>query len=250
MPPPIAISPPGSIRAIGVVIPVHNEEQLLGRCLSSIRIAIATVKNLRGRQPQIECALILDDCSDDSYEIATASGFEVHRVGSRNVGLARSTGVRAVLDTFSDIPVGRLWLAHTDADSAVPSNWLTHSLDLADDGADLVIGTVFPDPADLDAERRLAWQATHIPGRANGHVHGANLGVRGSVYLAAGGFAEASEHEDVNLVSAARLLTDRVRSTDAHSVLTSGRLHGRTDGGYARYLRDDLLPMAEATQAN
>ena len=35
---------------------------------------------------------------------------------------------------------GSLWLANTDADSVVPWNWLIHQVDLADAGADLVLG--------------------------------------------------------------------------------------------------------------
>jgi hypothetical protein len=82
-----------------------------------------------------------------------------------------------------------------------------------------------------------------VPGRPNGHVHGANLGVRADAYLRAGGFATLPEHEDVDLV--ARLRADPrvdVRPSDAADVLTSGRTTGRTPGGYAGYLRASFPP--------
>ncbi|WP_418276584.1 hypothetical protein ACNHYB_01350 [Isoptericola jiangsuensis] len=73
-------------------------------------------------------------------------------------------------------------------------------------------------------------------------MHGANLGIRASVYRAAGGFAPIPEHEDVAIVAAARTLGARIVPDAAAEVLTSARLVGRTPGGYARHLREDLVP--------
>ncbi|MEK8225948.1 hypothetical protein NKG05_07570 [Oerskovia sp. M15] len=72
---------------------------------------------------------------------------------------------------------------------------------------------------------------THPAGRANGHVHGANLGIRGDLYHAAGGFPGVPEHEDVALVERARRAGARVVASDVGCVLTSGRSTGRTRAG-------------------
>ena len=85
-----------------------------------------------------------------------------------------------------------------------PPQWLTCQLALAQRGADVVVGTVRPDPSDLTAAEHRAWSATRVPGRPNGHVHGANLGIRADAYLRAGGFLPQDEHEDVDLVAAHR----------------------------------------------
>ncbi|MFC6344030.1 hypothetical protein ACFP8W_18770, partial [Nocardioides hankookensis] len=66
-------------------------------------------------------------------------------------------------------------------------------------------------------------------------VHGANLGVRLTAYLEAGGFPEVREHEDVALFEAV-LRTGRPWVTGTR-VTTSARLRGRTPGGFAGYLR-------------
>ena len=79
---------------------------------------------------------------------------------------------------------------------------------------------------------------------ANGAVHGANLGIRSSTLAAAGGFAPVPEHEDVMIVDRARLLGAKIFASAQANVLTSGRSEGRTPGGYARYLREDLVPLA------
>ena len=161
-------------------------------------------------------------------------------IDEARVGLARAIGCEAAL---RDPEVG--WLACTDADSVVPANWLQVQRRLADSGSDVVVGTVRPDFTDLTELQTRAWLATHQPGVANGHVHGANLGISAAAYLTAGGFAPVSEHEDNDLVARLAAAGFTVTPTAAIEVMTSGRTFGRTPGGYARYLRDDLIGSSE-----
>jgi hypothetical protein len=130
----------------------------------------------------------------------------------------------------------RIWIASTDADSRVPRDWLVEHLALAESGVGLVLGTVVPDPADLDPERLAAWYGAHRLADGHGHVFGANLGVRADVNGAAGGFPARASGEDEALVLAAKALGVRWRATDACRVVTSGRLRGRAPGGFADYL--------------
>ena len=220
-----------------VVVPVRNEQDLLARCLGSVG---AAVDRLRGTAVTARVVVVLDDCDDDSETIARGFDVERYTVTARSVGAARAIGVAHGLRS-APADRSRTWIACTDADSAVPEHWLTVLVDLADAGADVVVGTVRPDPADLTAEQLDAWSATRVPGRPNGHVHGANLGVRADAYDRVGGFSLQPEHEDVDLVT--RLRADpgtRVVASDAADVVTSGRTHGRTPGGYAGYLRAAL----------
>jgi len=140
-----------------------------------------------------------------------------------------------------DLPLDAVWLACTDADSVVPVGWIDDQLDRAAAGADVVIGTVRPDFADLSPRQIAAWTGRHTPGRPNGHVHGANLGVRASSYRAVGGFAPVDLHEDNDLVDRLRAAGATLVASDVGEVLTSGRRDGRTSGGYAGYLAVDLL---------
>jgi hypothetical protein len=75
-------------------------------------------------------------------------------------------------------------------------------------------------------------------------VHGANLGIRASAYLESGGFYPVAQDEDVDIVARSVAQGATVSSSGAHSVLTSARLFGRTEGGCAGYLRDQLVPLA------
>lgn len=212
--------------SVAVVIPARDEADLIVRCLASI-----------GAERII---VVADSCVDNTAQIARSRGAEVIEITDANVGVARAVGCEAAL-RHPDID----WIACTDADSAVPPNWIDEQLRLAAMGADVVVGTVRPDFADLTALQTRAWLATHQPGVANGHVHGANLGIRASAYLSVGGFAPVSEHEDNDLVDRLAAAGFTITPTAAIDVLTSGRAFGRTPGGYARYLRDDLIGSAE-----
>ena len=77
-------------------------------------------------------------------------------------------------------------------------------------------------------------------------MHGANLGVAADAYRRDGGFLAAPEHEDTDLVERLFDAGVVVVASDGFTVETSGRHVGRTPGGYARYLREDLLRAAEA----
>lgn len=215
-----------------VVVPVHDEEVLLPECLAALQITAADV------DLPVDVVVVLDDCTDGSADIARSTDVHVLEVADGAVGAARAEGVRAGLALHDDDPA-TVWIACTDADTVVPFHWLRAQRALADDGADVVLGTVRPDPRDLTERQLAAWRATRVPGRPNGHVHGANLGIRADAYLRVGGFAPLVEHEDVELV--ARLRRDpgvAVVASDATDVVTSGRTTGRTPGGYAGYLRD------------
>jgi glycosyltransferase involved in cell wall biosynthesis len=223
---------PPSIAAIVVVVPVHDEATLLDRCLISLRAAVAAV------DVPCDVRIVLDACTDGSAEVAARHPFAVESVTAAAVGAARAHGVRCALGAVAHIEPGRVWIANTDADSVVPEQWLRVQLGAAAAGADVVVGTVRPDFDDLVPRHRRLWLDTHTRGIPNGHTHGANLGLRASTYLAAGGFDAIAEHEDVHLVDACRRQGATVVASDDAEVLTSGRFVGRTPGGYASYLRD------------
>ncbi|MFM9921237.1 glycosyltransferase [Lacisediminihabitans sp. H27-G8] len=237
------------VAEIVVVVPARDEEELIDRCLRSI------VESARQVSVMVHICVVADGCLDQTVPIAQMiAGVNVVEIDSSNVGTARAAGVAHAL-TLVHYPLDQVWIANTDADSEVPLGWLEDHLRLADIGADAVVGTVRPDFTDLTPAQVRAWLVTHPSGVVNGHVHGANLGIRASAYQKAGGYRTVPEHEDADLVH-------RLRSfsvTAECEVLTSGRRFGRTPGGYARYLREDLEnaaarrqisdPSADATSA-
>ena len=224
------------VAAVAVVIPVHDEAALLNACLAAL---CAALEHTGRTHPHVRvCAVVvLDACADASEDIARSWPLRTLRIDARNVGTARRVGMNAALAALSEVPPRGTWVCTTDGDSTVPPTWLSHQLELRAAGADVVLGTVRPDFADLTAEHAEHWLATHPRGRPAGNVHGANLGLRADVYTAIGGFADLDQHEDVELVRAARAQGARVVATDANEVVTSGRFWGRTPGGYAAFVR-------------
>lgn len=234
---PTITSPPVGIEQVLVVIPARNEEQLIASCLASV-IASSAVALV-----PVTVVVALDGCTDGTRsEVDRFPGVLVHDVDLAVVGLVRAAGVCAGLDILRartpQLPFdpATVWVAHTDADTTVPSHWLAVQLELAAAGHDLVVGSAEPDPADLDATILTSWLARHHLGEGHGAVHGANLGVRGSTLGAVGGFRALTTGEDVDLVHRVRQGGHRWISTDRNRVRTSGRRIGRLTGGFADFL--------------
>ncbi|WP_017935953.1 glycosyltransferase [Nocardioides sp. Iso805N] len=222
------------ISELHVVVPVHDEEALLPRCLTAIGQAVEEVRR-RPRMPRVEVTVVLDSCTDGSASVATRHGATCVSVDSRSVGGARAAGVADVARRTGGTSPASVWLATTDADSSVPPSWLTAQLDLARDGVELMVGRVRPDRAELGQDVLARWWHHHRdPVRMP--VYGANLGFTLAAYHRAGGFANVSEHEDVHFVAAALAAGCRWTQTGPW-VQTSGRTRGRVTGGFAGYLR-------------
>lgn len=220
------------IAQVGVVVPVHNEEHLLADCLLALQTAARSVS------VPVTILVVLDACTDHSRGICQRFGVETDEI-DRNVGTARAVGFQTLIGREPDPQA--LWLASTDADSQVGPTWLLDQLDLADAGADVALGlvrlSVGSAPPELRQAFEMAYRKQILDDGAHNHVHGANLGIRASVYLQAGGFPRTANHED-------RWLIQRLRRTPgviierSHRLIvsTSGRLESRCDHGFAATL--------------
>ncbi len=225
------------IDVVHVVVPVHDEEETLDDCLASVLVAAEEIP------AAVHVTVVLDACTDRSAQVAAAHPVHVQVVHARCVGAARAAGVRAATALTPHRHPGRTWIASTDADTRVPPSWLVGHLAAAATGHDLLLGPVVPDPTALPAGVLREWHRRHRHGA--GHVHGANLGVRLSTYVAAGGFSTVRAHEDLLLTRAVRRLGGSVAVGDI-PVVTSARLAGRAPGGFAHFLAR-LVDEAERT---
>jgi len=217
------------VDGVGVVVPARDEEDSLARCLAALDRAAGAVA------VPVEIVVAVNATRDRSADVARAAGAIVVEIPLPGVGAARAAGASRLLEGRD---AARTWLATTDADSVVPPGWLVHHLALAADGADAVVGTIRLDDAELD--QHTAWWRRYLGGLSRTphvHVHGANLAVRGSLYLQVGGFAAVPAHEDLDLVTRLDAATDRVVRTVVEPVLTSARTEGRTPRGVAHDLR-------------
>ncbi|VXC57151.1 Glycosyl transferase [Arthrobacter sp. 9V] len=251
MPGQLGITGQLGIKSVAVVMPAHNEEQHIGKALVALKAAAdALHRGCQGMEARI--VVVLDACSDRSAEIAAAhtSGdnrFSVVNVKLKSTGASRDFGFRQALKSLPAHDAATTWLATTDADSTVPRHWLTRQVELANAGADALLGSVEPDPADMDPAVHGRWMELHPFREDHQHIYGANLGIRASAYLSAGGFPGLRAHEDRVLVERLRRRGFTVTATDSIRVVTSGRTHSRAPEGFAAYLRSlaTELPTAE-----
>ena len=224
-----------SIAEIAVVVPSRNEAQRLPHALTALETAMA---HFARKVPHVPTSLtvVLDRTSDNSAQIvAHHPNVRVRRVSAGRVGAARNAGIAAAMAQATVTP-RQLWLANTDADSMVPSDWLERHFALAAAGAHVLAGTVEPVHRDLSSAALEQWFACHDLREGHSHVHGANLGFRADVFARLGGFSDQSLHEDRDFVVKARTEGYAVTATDTCRVTTSGRSAGRIVGGFADFV--------------
>lgn len=251
------------ISKVAVVIPARNEEARVEACVQSVaRSMLAAVESAA-----VSCTvavLAADRCEDHTVAFArrawaTVAGndsrlvFEVLEGAWGSAGGARAAGFRHVLHTVPVQDLAHNWFATTDADTVVPSHWITYQLERANAGVDAVLGTVEPDPRECPSSVIAQWHRLHRLEEGHPYIHAANLGVRGDMYVRAGGFVACEYGEDELLAGALRELGARIESTDRCRAITSGRLRSRVEDGFAGYLRQlahEASPSADSLEAD
>jgi len=230
------------IAGVVVVVPVHDEQDLLPACLRSIHAAL---EHPLVRPLPSTVVVVLDDCHDASAAIVAdlaRPGDRVVVTRHRNVGLARRAGAAVGLGVVAG-DRRSVWLANTDADTTVPRHWLARQLGFAA-ACDAVAGVVrVRDWSPHRRSTRLAFDRSYrtSPLRPHPHVHGANLGVRASAYLSVGGFPALAHSEDHALWRSLRDAGHTLRPVRRVWVTTSARREGRAVHGFA----DRLVRLEE-----
>lgn len=232
------------VAAVLVAIPARDEVDTVGPCLESLDRAAAACG------VPVLVVVGADGCSDATAAVARSIATrraEVRVVEGRwgSAGATRRAVVDHGLAATGVAPAG-LWIANTDADGEVPVDWLVRQLALADAGADLVLGTVQLDPmAPVALLERFAgtYLVDLVEADGHRHVHAANLGIRASGYLAAGGWdpcaAVGEEHGLLARATAAGLVVARPARG---AITTSSRTTSRVVGGFATDLARLLDP--------
>ncbi len=172
---------------IAVIVPAHDEADQIEACLASIAQA---ARHPLLRDEKVQCFVALDACTDRTGYMAHRHGASLVVLNLRNVGAARALGARAAL------AAGARWLAFTDADSVVASDWLVAQVDLR---ADAVCGAVMAHDwrgraPGVGERHQAAYPREDGHHRVEGQrsVDGVNLGVSAAAYLRAGGFEALS----------------------------------------------------------
>lgn len=219
------------IGAVGIVVPVHDEEELLPGALQALERAVDALST------SISCrvAVVLDSCDDASSTIAgcwaARLGALVIRRECRSVGLARRIGSLALLARWPEIDRARIWLATTDADSRVPQDWLTVQVEAHRSGVDLWAGRI---QVAEESATIVRWTERYAAEREP--IHGASLGFNAAMYTELGGFHSLPSGEDRDLHHRAMAAGFCVQHDPNSIVTTSSRRKGRAPEGFAGVL--------------
>lgn len=222
---------------ICILVPAHNEELLLPRCLNSILQACTSIPAMH----TVDIILTVDSCSDQTHAIGTeilAEKGAVLPIKKANVGSARKYAALTALNRYKGA-LDQCWLANTDADCQVPLNWLTHQLTHANTGVHGIAGIVKVDSYKehtQDAAKKFEKSYTIHPDGSHPHIHGANLGIRADIYKKIGGWNELITAEDHDLWNRLSLSEINKISDASLFVYTSGRKVGRAPQGFANKL--------------
>lgn len=252
----------GSTRAVGVVVPVHDEEELLASALGALGDAFAGLKDGEFARGVV---VVLDSCSDSSAHVAN-EGLEnlrrqwpelITRVidcQAQNVGVARAYGCAELLRIWTDVDAAEIWLATTDADSRVPATWLATQLRAREAGADLWTGRVRVDDwTSYERETRAAWMATYESEGAP--IHGASMGFNAFKYLEVGGYPGWESGEDRGLCGLLVAQGAHWAKDSSAVVSTSSRRVARAPLGFSHALelvdaRESLTRRDAATDGS
>jgi glycosyltransferase involved in cell wall biosynthesis len=211
---------------LAVVIPAHNEADLISACVHSI---IRASRHPDLEDEEVRIFVVMDSCTDETGLIAASLGAQVLPVEMRNVGAARATGAQTALAQ------GARWLAFSDADTTVAGDWLAQQISCRTDAVCGVIS--IENWAGHSAAVRQDFTRTYRDRDGHRHIHGANLGVSAAAYVAVGGFRPFASNEDVALVEALIAANATVAWSAATRVVTSARLDSRAPRGFGATLR-------------
>jgi glycosyltransferase involved in cell wall biosynthesis len=200
---------------ITVVIPAHNEERLIERCLGHIQ---AAAEAFRDRNWEVERIVCDNHSTDRTAELAGAAGASVVFEPFQQIARARNRGAAAATGD---------WLVFVDAD-AFPERPLFDAVARAIESGSVVAGgaTVRLEPADLSV--RLATHLWNAISRLNRWVAGSFLFCQTAIFRELGGFDEslfASEEIELSrrLKRAARARSKRVVILHRTPLVSSGR---------------------------
>jgi glycosyltransferase involved in cell wall biosynthesis len=226
---------------IGVVIPANDEAETVSAAVDAVRRAADDSRFGRS----VVTAVVVDDRSSDATGERAAATLgrwgRVLRVEEGCAGAARRAGF-VELSRWSDgLEPEAVWLATTDADTVVSSDWLVRQAAWWRRGADAVAGIVkalsWEGQPDRVRQRYEAYMYRLGRGFDHPHVYGANLGLTKAAYLQAGGITGIETGEDHALWDAVVANGQRALSVPDVVVATSTRREGRAPHGFSALLR-------------
>lgn len=215
---------------LSIVIPAYNEERLIGTCLES------ALRAMEGKPYDVEIVVVNNASTDRTREIAVSfPGVRVVDEPKRGALHARRAGHRVALGDL---------VAHVDADTLVPDEWIDRVFREFRANEDLVALSGPYIYYDLSPWHRAAVKVFYSVGyvthlfnhyviRKGAMLQGGNYVVRRSAFEAIGGYSDDFDFYGDDTDIARRIQkVGRVKFTFRLPMYTSGR-RLRTEGAIA-----------------
>ena len=139
-------SPHSPTPYVSVIIPAHNEERHIAKCIDSV---------LKTNWPRemLELLVIDHSSTDRTAKLAYAAGARVLSLSTGKIGSVRNAGLAAAKGEF---------VAYVDGDCSVPATWLQAAIGLlrSDESIGAVGGPCLSPPDGTWVERSIAPSAT------------------------------------------------------------------------------------------
>ena len=249
-----------------VAIPVRDEAERIGRCLAALS---------RQSVPADHIVLLLNNCTDRTAEVVKELPQAHHKLhiiecsldeSLASAGIARAMAMKHATSLVDSLRRDEAVILTTDADAEVPHNWMEANLRAIEQGADAVCGMAVIDPLEAlliprhlheDDAREVAYgrlldeiASLVLPDAADPwprHTEdsGASIAIRASMLRRVGGVPCLHSGEDRALIERLRLIDARVRHDPKISVIVSGRIEGRAQGGMADTIRRRIVKQDE-----
>lgn len=202
---------------VSVVVPAYNEELWLERCVGALTRQRTTIP--------YEIIVVDNNSTDRTAEVAESLGVRVVREERRGLTFARQAGQDAARGTI---------VAHTDADSEAPPDWIeTIARAFADHPETVVVsGPMRFAKAPLlmqviaPLQNLFIWIWWLLTGRL-GVLNGCNFAVRAQALTAAGGFATNLPLTGDSRVLAILKPLGRARRIRSNMRTSARRFHGQ-----------------------
>jgi GT2 family glycosyltransferase len=245
---------------------VRDEADRIGDCLAALA---------RQSVPANHIVLLLNNCRDRTAEVVKQLPLAHHQLhiiecnldGSlASAGVARAMAMKHATSLVDSLCRDDAVILTTDADAEVPENWVEANVRAIEQGADAVCGMAVIDPLEAlliprhlheDDAREVAYgrlldeiASLILPDPADPwprHTEdsGASIAIRASVLRRVGGMPFLHSGEDRALLARLRLLDAQVRHDPKISVVVSGRIEGRAQGGMADTIRRRIVKQDE-----
>jgi glycosyltransferase involved in cell wall biosynthesis len=198
--------------AISIIIPVLNEEKVIGRCLESL---------VRQSLPDALFEVILVDNGSTDGTLAVACQFEK----MLTLTILRKTGVHiSALRNLGAASAKGEFLAFLDADCLAPPQWLSRAVDLLRSDDSMVTGAHYAIPDDSSWVAKSWYQDQHaLKHGPVSYVPSGDLVLSHNVFFRVGGFDESIEtNEDSEFCHRAAGTGIRVLAQPSLSVVHLG----------------------------